>query len=51
MSQWDPRVIVSLQENAWVDARTHIYAGLEQMFKPVNDILEGKSLKGVICYF
>ena len=47
LSQWDPsRVIVSFQENAWVDARTHIY-GLEQMFKPVNNI-EGTLLKGVI---
>ena len=38
---------MSFQENAWVDARTHIH-GLEDMFKLVNDLLEGTAMKGVI---
>ena len=40
-------MIVSCQENTWIEARTHIH-GLEQMLKPVNDVLEGESLNGVI---
>jgi hypothetical protein len=35
-AQWDPRVVVSFQEYAWVDARTNLY-GLEHTMKPIND--------------
>ena len=47
VAKWDPRVIVSFQENAWVDARTHIH-GLKKILKPVNYLLEGTVMKGVI---
>ena len=46
-AQWDQRVIVSFQGNAWVDEETHIYA-LKKMFGPVNESLEGSVFKGVI---
>ena len=29
-AMWDPRVVVSFQENAWVDAETHMY-GLKEV--------------------
>lgn len=45
--QWDPGVIVSFQENAWVDAQTHKY-GLEKILRPVNDHLEEVGMKGLV---
>ena len=34
--QWHPDAVVSFQENAWVDSRTHIY-GLSKVMGPVNE--------------
>ena len=36
--QWDPRVIVSFQENAWVDTVTHLH-GLKEVMGPINQYL------------
>ena len=46
VSQWDSRVVVSFQENAWVDGRTHRY-GLKEVLGPINDILVKEDMQGV----
>jgi hypothetical protein len=43
-------VIVSFQENAWVDARTNIYR-LEKRMKPINDWLATECFDGVRIIF
>ncbi len=45
-SKWDPRVVVSFQENVWVNARTHIY-GLKKTIKPINEWLSTVAFNGL----
>ena len=46
--QWDSRVVVSFQPNAWVGEETHKY-GLKKVLGPINDLLkqEGTDMRGV----
>ncbi len=43
---WDSRVVVSFQENAWVDGETHRY-GLKEVLGPINDHLVEEDMQGV----
>jgi hypothetical protein len=45
-TQWDPAVIVSFQENGWMDTQTNI-CGLKNM-EPMNDCVREKGLVGVM---
>ena len=45
--QWDPRVVVSFQQNAWVDAETHMLA-MDKVLGPVNDHLQEVGMKGLV---
>ena len=45
--QWDPRVVVTFQENAWIDGKSHMLF-LEKVLGPVNARLKQLGLKGVI---
>lgn len=36
-SKWDSHVVASFQENAWVDAQTHMY-GLQAVLGLVSDV-------------
>jgi hypothetical protein len=45
-SKWDPRVVVSFQENVWVNARTNIY-GLKKTIKPINEWLSTVAFNGL----
>ena len=44
---WDPDVVVSFQENTWVDTNTHVY-GLSKCFGEINGRLEEEGLKGLV---
>ena len=44
--QWDPRCVISFQENAWVDAETHIHA-MNKVLKPFDEYLEETGQKGL----
>ena len=45
---WDPDVVVSFQENAWVDTPTHIH-GLREVLGPMNDhpLLADTDMQGI----
>ena len=47
--KWHKDVVVSFQENAWVDARTHIH-GLREVLGPINELLgnENSNMKGLV---
>jgi hypothetical protein len=45
--QWHPDVVVSFQDNAWVDAQTNIYS-LQKVLKPVDNFLGEEGKKGVL---
>ena len=46
---WDDSVVVSFQDNAWVDTTTHIYE-LKECLGPINEVLEneGNGTKGLV---
>ena len=44
--QWDPRVVISFQTDAWVDAETHRYA-LTEAVGPMDKHLEDEKMRGV----
>ena len=46
--EWDPRVVVSFQPNAWCDAQTHMH-GLFEVLGPINKLLKDKEsdMRGV----
>lgn len=46
-AEWDDRVVVSFQDNAWVDSETHQHHLREQM-KPIDTWCESKGSKGII---
>ena len=43
---WDPRVVVSFQENMWVDTPTHLH-GLAEVMGPINEHLVEVNMRGV----
>ena len=43
---WDPRVVVSFQDNAWVDTSTHLH-GLDEVMGPINEHLGEVKMQGV----
>ena len=43
---WDPRVVVSFQENVWVYTSTHLH-GLAEVMGPINDHLGEVKMQGV----
>lgn len=45
--QWDKRVYVSFQENAWVDARTHILGLKAVLGGDINELLKTEKMIGV----
>ena len=45
--EWDPRCLVSFQENAWVDAKTHIHA-MDEILCPINEHLKEVDMKGLV---
>jgi hypothetical protein len=45
--QWDPRVVVSFQENGWVDAKTD-KLGLKEVLGPINELLKKERMQGVV---
>lgn len=45
-AEWDDRVVVSFQDNAWVDSNTYQHHLREQM-KPIDTWCESKGSKGV----
>ena len=46
-SEWDEDVVVSFQENAWVDTKTHIHF-LEHVVGPLNAAFEELGMRGVV---
>ena len=44
--QWDPRLVVSFQENAWVDTKTHLH-GLSEVMGPINEYLGKVKMRGI----
>lgn len=48
-AKWHKGVAVIFQENAWVDARTHM-VGLKEVLGPVDELLasEGSTMKGIV---
>ena len=45
--KWDARVIVSFQENAWVDTKTHLHY-LKEVMWPVNQYLGEENMMGIV---
>ena len=48
--QWDPRVVVTFQDNAWIDGKSHMLF-LEKVLGPANTRLKDLGLKGVLSFF
>ena len=46
-AEWDDRVVVSFQQNAWVDTRTHVHA-MKEVLAPINNYLAGVEEKGLV---
>ena len=45
-NEWDPRVVVSFQENVWVDTPTHLH-GLAEVMGLINEHLGEMNMWGV----